>query len=276
MNKNTTKAELKAVLEGYASVVTEKSLKDRIAYTLKKYSESTKKTVLDLISDIEKALTPATPLPVENSSKPTLKKSGKKSAKKADPEPEEVEEPETEAEEPEEQPKKSAKNSKGKSKPTLSKPKSTKGATEYSAPMAAIFPEKIEDPNIGTLVAVPDKYHTMAELKEAVEGDKTIVICAYFPMASVKKYGYSSTIECNKRIPKKGFAHDLDIQQVIYCCEGLPRAYALSDYTEAMFYYDEDMLEPIPTKDSETGKEVLTRFANGCEFELYEVVEDAE
>lgn len=257
--KNMTKADLKGVLEGYSAVVKDKSLKDRISYTLKKYGESTKKTILDLIGDIETAVAP---LPVENSTKPTLKK--KTTAK---------------AEEPQEEPtktetKKPAPKGKG-GKKSLTTPKSTKGATDKSAPMAAIFPEKIEDENIGTLVAVPNKYHSIEELREAVEnGETTIVICAYYPIAMVKKYGYSSLPDADKRVPKKGFAHDLDIQQVIYCCEGINAVYALSDYTEAMFIYEDGMLTPVETKDNETGKTVMTRFANGCEFELYEVVEE--
>ena len=288
MNKNATKADLKVVLEGYKDTVTDKSLKDRIAYTLKKYGESTKKTVLDLISDIEVALTP-TPLPVENSVKPTLKKSAKSKAKtkeveeeiakeNADNTEEVTEDTVDNTEEVVEEPKKSSPKKSGKNKAPAKKsltPKHTKGATEASAPMAAIFPEKIEDDNIGTLVAVPDKYHTVEELREALEaGDKTIVICAYYPIALIKKYGYSNTDETDKRVPKKGFAHDLDIQQVIYCCSGIERAYALSDYTEAMFFYEDSMLEPTETVDSETGKTVMTRFANGCEFELYEVTND--
>lgn len=264
--KNMTKADLRTVLEGYRDVVKDKSLSDRISYTLNKYGQSTKKVVLDLMKDIESSLTPA-PLPVENSVKPSLKKKTKvdKSEKTEEPE---VTEP---VEEPK---KKTPKKSAGK-KSTLSKPKPVRGATDKSATMSAIFPEKIEDENIGTLVAVPNKYRSMQSLREAVEsGEKTVVIAAYFPLPLVRKYGYSSTAECDNRVPKKGFAHDLDLQQVIYCCEGLPRAYALSDYTEAMFYYDENMLEPIPTKDSATGEEVLTRFANGCEFEIYELVEE--
>ena len=263
--KNLTKAELKTVLEGYANVVKEKSLKDRISYTLKKYSNSTKKTVLDLISDIE---TTVAPLPVENSVK-------KLPAKKTKTE--KATEPEKKPEEKTAKPASKKNTSKGKAKPKLSAPKSTKGATDKSAPMAAIFPEKIEDENIGTLVAVPNKYHTIKELREAIEsGEKTLVIGAYFPVPLIKKYGYSNFNEANDRVPKKGFAHDLDLQQVIYCCEGINAVYALSDYTEAMFVYRDQELKPEKVKDSTTGDTVATRFANGCEFELYEVITEAE
>lgn len=274
MNKNKmTKADLKTLLEGYKDAISDKSLKERISYTLKKYGESTKKTVLDLIEDIEASLTPA-PLPVENSTKPTLKKStGKKNTSKK-PEPTEDSEDKSE-----EKPKKSApKKSSGKSsKPKLITPTKVDGATDKSAPMSAIFPEKIEDENIGTMIAVPDKYHTIDALRKAVMDEgKTVVIAAYYPLPLIKKYGYSVIEATNKRVPKKGFAHDLDIQQAIYCCEGIKVVYALSDYTEAIFYYTEDMLTPIEVKDSATGDTVMTRFANGCEFELYEVVTDEE
>ena len=274
MNKNKmTKADLKTLLEGYKDTVTDKSLKDRISYTLKKYGESTKKTVLDLIGDVETALTPA-PLPVENSTKPTLKKpTGKKSTPKAEPTEEPIED------KSEEKPKKSTtKKSSGKSnKPKLVTPTKIDGATDKSAPMSAIFPEKIEDENIGTMIAVPDKYHTIDALRKAVmEEGKTVVIAVYYPLPILKKYLYSTVEAANTRVPKKGFAHDLDIQQAIYCCEGIKVVYALSDYTEGIFYYTEDMLTPIEVKDNATGKTVKTRFANGAEFELYEVITDEE
>ena len=275
--KNLTKVELRAILEGYKDAVTDKSLKDRIGYTLKKYGESTKKTVLDLIEDIEQALKPA-PLPIENSAKPTLKKSGKKSTpKKAEveeePEVTEEEATEPEPEEVKEKPKKSSKSKVKKSLP-LTAPKSVKGATDNSFPMSAIFPERIEDDNMGTLVAVPNKYHTLKELVKAVsEEEKTVLICAYYSPALIKKYGYTNDPMVDSRVPKKGFPHDLDVQQVVYCCESIPRVYTLSDYSEGMFVYNEDDLVPVETVDSTTNEKVAVRYANGVEFEIYEIAE---
>lgn len=276
MNKNKmTKADLKTLLEGYKDAISDKSLKERISYTLKKYGESTKKTVLDLIEDIEASLTPA-PLPVENSTKPTLKKStGKKNtSKKSEPEEEPTEDS---GDKSEEKPKSTPKKSSGKAKTKLVAPKKVSGATEASYAMAAIFPKEIEDENIGKMIAVPDKYFKISELNKAImEEGKTIVIAMYFPVPMIKKFGYALDATVDKRVPKKGFAHDLDIQQVIYCCEGIDRAYALSDYTEGMFFVDEEMLTPVETVDSTTGDTVMTRFANGAEFELYEVITDEE
>lgn len=244
MNAKMTKAQLEEVLKSYQNKVADKSITDRISYTLKNFKSSTRKTVLELISDIEDFLAPSEQIElpaVAYSEKPKLKGNGK---------------------------------SKSKTPIQDNEPKSVDGPTLNSFPVATIFPQKIVDKNIGTLVAVPEKYHTFEELKSAINDDnKTIVIGAYFPVFLIERFGYADA-RCEERIPKKGFAHELDLQQAIYCCDGMDRVYALSDYTEALFYYDGDMLEPIETIDTKTNNKVLTRFANGCEFEIYELVEE--
>lgn len=308
--KNMTKAELREVLTENKAKVTNKSISDRISYTLRRFSKTTKATLEELVNDMFASFAP---LPTENAVKPVAKSLTEKAktamtptAPKSDESKSESKtetKSETKSDEPtakatettkaptaKKAPKKAkattAKESKAdepKKTPKAKKapkkavtPTAVNGATKNSWSTAAIFPQKFNHKSIGELTAVPDKYHTLDELTDAIKNDVVVIIAAYHPKTALKKFGYTGDAMIDERIPKGGFPHDLDIQQVIYTCEGMPRIYAMSDYTEAIFAYLNGDLTPIETVDSATKKPCKTRYAAGYEFELYELTKPLE
>ena len=274
INAKTNKEGLINFIRESVKNVTEKGLLSRIDYTLKgvdeNESEVTKGDLYDLAKDIVKYLSIAPQLvAVENSPKPKL---GKK--KTAEPVEEEVEEVEEETEEEEEAPapKKPTKKVAPKKKEEPAKVETTDGLTKKDLPMARIFPKEIDHESLGKLVACPDKYHTIEEIREAVEGDKNLIFACYWSKSRIKQFSYSQVHEVP--VPKNGFPHDLDTLQALYVCEGIERIYALSTYTEAMFkFYPEDL---VPTEcEANDGSKFMMRYSAGLEFEIYEVVDEA-
>lgn len=279
INAKTNKKGLIEFIRESAKSVKDSNLASRIKYTLsglKKDENSVAKSDLyDLARDIMAVLTPA-PAPavaMENSPKPKL---GKKSVEKKDAP---VEKAETEKEEEAEAPakegkkapaKKTVKKSAKKETPAV---ESTEGLTKKDLPMAKIFPKEIDHESLGKLVACPDKYHTVAEIREALDNGVSLIFACYWTKRHIKECAYSLAYEVP--VPKNGFPYDLDTLQALYVCEGIDRIYALSTYTEAMFRFLEEDL--VPTEcESNDGNKFMMRYSAGLEFEIYEVVEEAE
>ena len=257
INGKTTKTGLIEFLKNSAKQIKDKNLKSRMDYTLKsvnKDADSVSRTDLfDLAKEVMAVLTPAVPTPVmENSPKPKL---GKKKT-------------ETVEEAKEEAPKKAKKPATKKEK--ASAVETTDGLTKKDLPMAKIFPKEIDHESFGKLVACPDKYHTIQEIREAIEGEKTLVFACYWTKRHLREFAYGQAYEVP--VPKGGFPHDLDTLQALYICEGIDRIYALSTYTEAMFRFVAEDLVPIECE-SNDGDKVMMRYSAGLEYEIYEVVE---
>lgn len=278
INAKTNKKGLIEFIKESVKTVTEENLLSRIKYTLsgieKSEDDVSKSDLYSLAKEIMSNLTPAQPVAVENSPKPKL---GKK--KTAEPAPETVEETVEEDTAEEEETEEAPKKAKAPKKSIKSKKEkapaveATEGLTKKDLPMAKIFPKEIDHESLGKLVACPDKYHTIQEIREAIEADKNLIFACYWTKRHIKEFAYGQSYEVP--VPKGGFPHDLDTLQALYVCEGIDRIYALSTYTEAMFrFYEEDL---APTEcEANDGSKFMMRYSAGLEFEIYEVVEEAE
>lgn len=277
INAKTTKKGLIEFIKESVKTVTEEGLLSRINYTLKgvekNEGEVAKSDLYDLAKDILSVIAPAPqPVAVENSPKPKLGK--KKVAEPVAETTDETDEEETEAETEEVAPAPAKKPTKKvtpkKEKAEPAKVVATDGLTKKDLPMARIFPKEIDHESLGKLVACPDKYHSIKEIREAIEGDKNLIFACYWTKRHIKEFAYSQSYEVP--VPKGGFPHDLDTLQALYVCEGIDRIYALSTYTEAMFRFVEEDL--VPTEcEANDGSKFMMRYSAGLEFEIYEVVE---
>ena len=272
----TTKKGLIEFIKESVKTVTDGNLLSRITYTLsgvdKNEADVSKSDLYDLAKDIMSVVAPA-PQPVaENSPKPKLGK--KKVAEPVAETTDETDEDETDAETEEVAPapaeKKTKKVASKKEKPETAKVIATDGLTKKDLPMARIFPKEIDHESLGKLVACPDKYHTIQEIRDAIDGDKNLIFACYWTKRHIKEFAYGQSYEVP--VPKGGFPHDLDTLQALYVCEGIDRIYALSTYTEAMFRFMEEDL--VPTEcEANDGSKFMMRYSAGLEFEIYEVVE---
>ena len=281
-NGKSKKHELLDYIIAAAKQVKDKNLISRINYALKKANEDLeavgRSDLYSLAKEIQDAIA-ATPAPVENSPKLKAPKMGDKKLDKkvaevlAEDEADEAEEePE---EEIEETPQKKAPAKEKKSatkKPAVKKPavETTEGLTTKELPLAKIFPKEIDHESLGKLVACPDKYYTVQEIREALDADKTLIFAAYWTKRHIKEYSYAQAYEVP--VPKQGFPYDLDTLQALYVCEGIDRIYALSTYTEAMFRISSEDLVPTDCEGND-GSKFKMRYSAGMEFEIYEVVE---
>ena len=281
-NGKSKKHELLDYIITTAKQVKDKNLISRINYALKKANEDLeavgRSDLYSLAKEIQDAIA-ATPAPVENSPKLKAPKMGDKKLDKkvaevlAEDEADEAEEePE---EEIEETPQKKAPAKEKKSatkKPAVKKPavETTEGLTTKELPLAKIFPKEIDHESLGKLIACPDKYYTVQEIREALDADKTLIFAAYWTKRHIKEYSYAQAYEVP--VPKQGFPYDLDTLQALYVCEGIDRIYALSTYTEAMFRISSEDLVPTDCEGND-GSKFKMRYSAGMEFEIYEVVE---
>lgn len=268
INGKTTKTGLIDYIRDSAKSVKDENLNSRISYTLKNVDKVTKSVLYELAKDIMKVLTPVAPLaPVENSPKPKLGK--KKVEKEPEIEEPEVEEEDEEAEEPAPKAKKAPVKKQKVKKPEV---ETTDGLTKKELPMAKIFPKEIDHEALGKLVACPDKYHTMEEIRKALDEGKSLIFACYWAKRHIKEFAYAAVY--NVPVPKSGFPFDLDTLQALYVCDGIDALYALSTYTEAMFRIDGEDLEPVESEAND-GSKFKLRYSAGLEYEIYEAV-DAE
>ena len=259
-----TKTELLDALKSMPKGVNDKNLLERVQYTLTQAGKSIRKvTVADLKELVDEAislLSAPAQAPVEASFK---KGAPKKSSKKV-----EVEEDADDEDTEEEAPKASKPPKKGLKKTGMktAKPK-TKASNEL--PVASMFPSEIvfdaEDGEI-TLMSVHDKYHTIGEVREAIENGETLYIAAYWTKRHIQQYNYKEQF----RVPQapKSFPDDLDILNIVIACDNIERVFAMSTYTEALYQFNGEAFNPVEDKD-ENGNEFTVRVSNGMEFEVY-------
>ena len=265
INAKTTKQGLISFISESVKGITDKNLLSRVNYTLngvaKNEKDVSKSDLFDLAKEIMGFTAPAPQPVMENSPKPKL---GKKKTADTEAVVEATDEPQ---EVTEEAPKKTAKKAVKKEKPAVV---TSEGLTKKDLPMAKIFPKDIDHEALGKLVACPDKYHTVQEIREAIEGDKNLIFACYWTKRHIKEFAYGQVFDVST--PKGGFPYDLDTLQALYVCEGMDRIYALSTYTEAMFRFNEDELVPVECEAND-GSKFMMRYSAGLEFEIYEVVE---
>lgn len=276
INGKTTKKELVDYLRSTVKDITDGNLKSRIEYTLKglKKDESAvaKSDLYELAKEVAReVLGIATPAlaPVENSPKPKLGK--KKTVEEKVEEAPVEDEAETEEDEAPAPAKKTVKKSSSKKKETPVVESTESGLTKKELPMAKIFPKEIDHEHHGKLVACPDKYHTIEEIRKALnEEGKSLIFASYWTKRHIKEYGYAQTH--GVPVPRAGFPYELDTLMAVYVCDSIDRVYAISTYTEAMFSFLAEDLEPTECEGND-GEKFLMRYSAGLEYEIYEVVE---
>lgn len=142
----------------------------------------------------------------------------------------------------------------------------TSKMTQGSISTAKFFPEIIEHDDLGKLIAVPEKYHTYKEVFKALEEGKTLYFACYWSARQIKEYDYAGV---NFVPAPKSFPHDLDLLVACIPCERVERVWCMSQYTEAMFFFEGSVFEPIKDKDPVTDEEYAIRVSKGMEFEIY-------
>lgn len=273
--KVMTKQEITTFLKKTVAVVANKNaeLAKQVDYALTHLRKATKADLAELLTEVELCL--ATPV-AENQAKPKVLEEEEVDSEVVVDGEDEEEKPKkkikkstkakTEKTEEDEPPKKS-KLSKNKKEveeaPVLSK--------KSKLPTAKIFLDTIDHEDLGKLKAVPDKYHDYEDLKEALNDGKEIYFACYWTPRHIKEYNYSVT---NMVTAPKKFPDDLDLLMACVPCENVERVWCMSQYTEAMFFFEGPDLEPIEDTDLKTGEKFKIRVSNGMEYELYEPVED--
>lgn len=257
-----TKANLLDALKSLPKTVTDANLLDRVKYTLTQAEKSIRKVTVadlkDLVTEAQGLLTTA-PAPVEAAKKPGLPKKKQEASKTEDTE-------ESEA------PKKSGKKSL-KTKVQTAPQRSPKASNFL--PVAKMFPEELSfeaEDGEKTLVRVHEKYHTMSEVRDAINNGATLFIAAYWTKAHIKKYGYKDMFALMNEAPTH-FPDDLDILNIVVACDTMERVFAMSTYTEAMYRFDKPDFDPVEDEDPADGSKFTVRVSNGMEFEVYEIAE---
>lgn len=288
-NKNEVIAYLRKALDHNT-----KELGDKLADTIAKALDNKKvtvKTLNELAQEVAMTLViggGTTPM-VENEIKKP-KKLGKAKAK------DEVEELTTDAEvteevaeetpapteEPVAEEKKVSKIKKGapKSKATSTKedaettkvaPPKAKGTKEplvkvaqsnaKSIPTVSFMPKEFKS-ELGTL-RLNTEINSVKDFAQAVEDGKDLVLAVYWSKRLLKQFSYDPT---NMGTPVSSFPDDLDLQKPVYVSDNGKTITCISVYTEVLGLYFNDELK----FDEESG----LRFANGAEFNIYEVVSE--
>ena len=129
----------------------------------------------------------------------------------------------------------------------------------------ASFPDTLESKSLkATLKKRPD-LKTIGDVARAFANDEDIIIATYWTQKLLKQYaqGYDP-MNINPNRPKK-FEHDLDLVEVTH-------AHDLVVTGHSLYSMVPQILLPQDFEADENGM----RYANGCEFEVYEVIEDEE
>ena len=145
-----------------------------------------------------------------------------------------------------------------------------------SLPMAKFFPPEIVTEEGLKLVAVPNKYTTIEELRDAInEEGKNIVFATYWTKRHLKQYNYKELYHLKKVEEVTSFPNDVDIMSVHEVLDTEDTVICVSAYTDAVGLFFGDELKPVEDVD-ENGDKFSIRFSNSMEFEVYELVEDEE
>lgn len=260
-----TKNDLLAALKSLPKAVTDSNLLDRVKYTLTQAEKSVRKvTVADLKDLITEAqsLLKSSPVPVEAAKKPAMPGKKKQTEKAAE---DSADEDEDEAP--------ARPRKKGLKSKVQTAPQRAPKASNF-LPVAKMFPEELSfeaEDGEKTLIRVHEKYHTMDEVREAINNGETLFIAAYWTKAHIKKYGYSEMFSIQEA--PTHFPDDLDILNIVVACDTIERVFAMSTYTEAMYRFDKPDFDPVEDEDPSDGSKFTVRVSNGMEFEVYEIAE---
>lgn len=249
VTKTSLVNNLKALAPQVAKVDADLALRiDKALKNKKTTGEELEKLLNEAIA-LGNAPAPAAPV-VENEVKPAEKSEKKKAALKP-AEKKKVEKPEPKKED-------------------SSSVKSLKTTGDTVAPMAILFPDSIETEVDGGKVkfrkAKADEFNTIKDIVDAMTSGKSVVFACYWTQRHIKEFNYGNSF----RVPQpKSFKDNLDLAQACVESLKLKRLWAMSVYTDGMYFFDETELEPIEDVNPYTGDKYLVRVSNGMEYEIY-------
>lgn len=270
--------------------ISDESLKSKVESTLSEFDKDmtkvSKTAIVDLCNEVVNHLVDKskseTPAPKEASLKPkkkggiTKSKKSEEVAETAEDESAVTEDESTEEEKPVKKTgkksslKKSDKDSK-KQAEVESIPAASNVGSDF-LPSAKMFPEEIDHPELGKLIACTGKYTEYADILKALndeENPKTLYFAAYWTKRHIKEYQYANVKMVNPKTVKNGFPLDLDILMAVLPCETMERVYAMSRYTEALFQFEGEDFQYVEDTDPRGGDKFRIRVSAGMEFEIY-------
>lgn len=127
--------------------------------------------------------------------------------------------------------------------------------------LATKFPDFIERQVDDTMVKYTkcdDLYHTIDDIRKASEDGYTILFACFWSPRLLKQFDYKTQFDVDS-VPK-AFPDNLDVAELLLTCDTMPKLFALSLETEAMYAFREEDLEPVDG----------IRVSAGLEFEIYQ------
>lgn len=127
--------------------------------------------------------------------------------------------------------------------------------------LATKFPDFIERQVDDTMVKYTkcdDMYHTIDDIRKASEDGYTLLFACFWSPRLLKQFDYKAQFDVDS-VPK-AFPDNLDVAELLLTCDTMPKLFALSLETEAMYAFREEDLEPVDG----------IRVSAGLEFEIYQ------
>lgn len=126
---------------------------------------------------------------------------------------------------------------------------------------ATKFPDFIERQVDDTMVKYTkcdDLYHTIDDIRKASDDGYTLLFACFWSPRLLKQFDYKAQFDVDS-VPK-AFPDNLDVAELLLTCDTMPKLFALSLETEAMYAFREEDLEPVDG----------IRVSAGLEFEIYQ------
>lgn len=126
---------------------------------------------------------------------------------------------------------------------------------------ATKFPDFIErqvDEEMVKYSKCDDMYTTLDSIRKASEDGYTLLFACFWSPRLLKQFNYKEQFDVDEC--PKAFPDNLDVAELLLTCDTMPKLFALSLETEAMYAFREEDLEQVDG----------IRVANGLEFEIYQ------
>lgn len=127
--------------------------------------------------------------------------------------------------------------------------------------LATKFPDFIERQVDDTMVKYTKcdgLYHTIDDIRKASDDGYTLLFACFWSPRLLKQFDYKAQFDVDS-VPK-AFPDNLDVAELLLTCDTMPKLFALSLETEAMYAFWEEDLEPVDG----------IRVSAGLEFEIYQ------
>lgn len=128
--------------------------------------------------------------------------------------------------------------------------------------MLASFPQTLESTVLKAKLKLRSDLKNAQDVVNAYNNEEDIIIATYWTKRHLKQYaGSYDPMNINPNKPKE-FEHDLDLIEITYANDLVVTGCSLYSYVPQIFLPKDFTLE-------EDGM----RYANGCEFQIYEIIE---